>query len=87
MNPNVTPNQAYLAASEHAAERRHTLFRLRTDAIIDLSFFSVRPSEGECLLLPNTYLDLRSETSVTTVVDGLELPLRILETSPHLTMM
>ena len=36
------------------------MLRLRCDAIVDLSIFSVRPAEGECLLPPNTYLDLRS---------------------------
>ena len=45
-----------------------TIFKVRTEAIVDISPFAVFPEQGECVLPPCTYLDLRSEVTVMSVV-------------------
>ena len=47
--------------------KQPTLLKVRTDleGLVDISFFSTRPTEGECLYPPCAYLELRSETLVT----------------------
>ena len=63
---------------------RPTLLKLRTDHIVDISFFSVTPHEGECLLPPCTYLDLKSEATVNGSVGEREVSFRVVEAVPNL---
>jgi hypothetical protein len=63
---------------------RPTLLKLRTDHIVDISFFSVTPQEGECLLPPCTYLDLKSEVTVNGSVGAREVSFRVVEAVPNL---
>ena len=57
---------------------------MRTEHVVDLSIFSVSAAEGECLLPPCTYLDLRSEASVNCFVDGHEVGFKVVDAVPHL---
>ena len=88
----ATAEKHALRMSRDNRSDRPILLKVRTDIIVDISPWSVYPAEGECILPPCTYFDLRSEQTVPSVIklgehSEIEVMFRFVEAVPTLLVL